>query len=668
MNTVQQQIIQLRTEIEQHNYQYHVLDNPLISDADYDRLFHELQQLEAQHPELITSDSPTQRVGAIAVGHFKTVTHTIPMLSIDNAFNEENVLAFDKRIRERLAEISAIEYACEPKMDGVALSVVYRDGKLAQAATRGDGTTGEDITANFRTVANVPLRLVGNDYPTELEVRGEVIMPRTKFLEFNAAAQERGEKVFANPRNAAAGSLRQLDPRITARRPLLFYCYSVGSVNQSLADTHHAQLLQLKHWGLPVAPEACVVSDILGCLAYYKKLGEQRQSLTYDIDGVVYKVNAVALQQQLGFVSRAPRFMIAHKFPAVEAITQVRAIEFQVGRTGAITPVARFNPVPVAGVIVSNASLHNFDETQRKDVRVGDTVVIRRAGDVIPEVVTVLLDRRPNDTQPVLMPKHCPICQSAVIKLEDDAIARCSGGLICPAQRKEAIKHFASRKAMNIDGLGDKLIDQLVENKIIHTVADLYDLHVNQLAELERMGEKSANNLMTAINASKATSFARFLYALGIREVGEATALNLANHFRTLDQLRIANVDELQQVSDIGPVAANAISAFFQEAHNIFVIEKLLVHGIHWSEPQTLTHTKEGVVGKTFVLTGTLITMSREQASARLRELGARVTNSLSKKVDYLIVGAAPGSKLTEAQRLGVTCLQEDDLLKLLNN
>lgn len=663
---IKQQVEQLRAEIERHNYQYHVLDNPLISDADYDQLLRQLQQLETQYPELVTSTSPTQRVGAAPAGHFQQVQHEVPMLSLENAFADDEVLAFDQRIHDRLKIDSEIQYACEPKFDGVALSVIYHDGILVQAATRGDGTTGEDITANLRTVVNVPLQLRGQHYPTVLEVRGEVIMPRAKFLAFNLAAQARGEKVFANPRNAAAGSLRQLDPKITATRPLLFFAYGIGKVvGQQLAMTHHAQLQQLKEWGIPVAPEAVVLPNIAACLDYYRQLAERREQLTYDIDGVVYKVDAITLQQQLGFVSRAPRFAIAHKFPAVETITQVRAIEFQVGRTGAITPVARLQPVPVAGVIVSNASLHNFDELHRKDIRVGDTVVIRRAGDVIPEIVTVLPERRPASTHIILMPKHCPVCGSIVVKPEDDAIARCSGGLFCAAQRKEAVKHFASRKAMNIDGLGDKLIDQLVEKKLIHSVADLYELVAEDLIALDRMGEKSATKLLQAIESSKKTTFARFLYALGIREVGEATALNLAQYFKDLSALRQADETNLQQVPDIGPVAAASICAFLREPHNEQVIAKLLTHGIHWPEPITNT-THLPLTGMTFVLTGTLQTLTREQASERLRQLGARVTNSISKNVNYLIVGEAPGSKLAEAKKLGVSYLTETELLNML--
>ncbi|GAB4393088.1 MAG: NAD-dependent DNA ligase LigA [Gammaproteobacteria bacterium] len=658
-------IQQLRQRIEQHNYAYYVLNNPTIPDAEYDRLFRELQRLEQQHPELITPDSPTMRVGSVPLTAFKPVQHEQPMLSLHNAFDETEMRAFDQRVVQTLAHHAHIEYACEPKIDGLAVSLLYEKGVLVRAATRGDGYTGEDITANVRTIASVPLRLLTGSFPARLEVRGEVFMSKTAFHKLNQYARDQGEKIFANPRNAAAGSLRQLDSRITAKRALSMYCYGVGVYDKALPEKHTAILQQLKQWGLPVCEWVEVASGIDACLQYYQHILAQREQLPFEIDGVVYKINDKRQQDDLGFVSRAPRWAIAYKFPAQEELTQVLAVEFQVGRTGAITPVARLQPVMVGGVTVSNATLHNMDEVERKDVRVGDTVIVRRAGDVIPEVVSVVHDKRPAYTRKIKLPRHCPVCGSDVERLANEAVARCSGGLYCAAQRKEAIKHFASRKAMDIDGLGDKIIEQLVDKQLIHHVADIYHLTHSQLANLDRLADKSAQNLLTAIEKSKTTTLARFLYALGIREVGEATAHNLALHLGDLTSIQIANEDKLQQIPDIGPTVAQHIVNFFHQAHNQEVIQQLLAAGIHWPAPQTSMQQDSPVSGKTVVLTGTLTSMTREQAKQALLDLGAKVTNSVSTNTDYLIAGTDPGSKYIKAQQLGVTILEEAEFLKL---
>lgn len=663
---VEQRIQQLRDEINYHNYRYYVEDSPEIPDAEYDRLLRELQALEAQHPELVTPDSPTQRVGAEPVKAFGEVKHPIPMLSLDNAFSDDEVAEFDRRIRERLG-IEQVEYVAEPKLDGLAVSMLYEDGRLVRAATRGDGITGEDVTHNVRTIASVPLRLMGKDYPARLEVRGEVYMPKEGFEALNQRAREKGEKEFVNPRNAAAGSLRQLDPRISAERPLAVYCYGVGLVEgRELAPTHTGVLEQLQHWGLRVSPEIKPVTGMDQLLAYYDGLARRRADLPYEIDGVVYKVNRLDQRERLGFVSRAPRWAIAHKFPAQEEITRLLDIEVQVGRTGAITPVARLEPVFVGGVTVSNATLHNQDEINRKDVRVGDTVIVRRAGDVIPEVVSVVLSKRPKNAKRFTMPMQCPVCGSDVIHAEGEAVARCSGGLFCAAQRKEAIKHFASRKAMDIDGLGDKLVEQLCEQGLVRDVADLYSLTREQLAGLERMGEKSAQNLSEALEKSKETTLARFLFALGIREVGEATARNLAGYFTTLEAIRSASEEELQQVPDVGPVVAAHIRAFFQQPHNLEVIDKLLRAGVQWPVIERRGTAALPLQGKTVVLTGTLSEMTRDEAKQRLRALGAKVTGSVSKKTDLVIAGAEAGSKLNKAEQLGVEVADENGFIALL--
>lgn len=668
ISSIQKQVLKLRDKINEHNYLYYVLNAPTIPDAEYDRLLRELEQLEAQYPALITPDSPTQRVGAAPLRTFAEVHHEIPMLSLSNAFSQEELQAFDRRIMDRLHSPEPIEYACEPKLDGLAVSILYQDGLLHRAATRGDGMVGEDITMNIRTIESVPLRLRGQNFPRMLEVRGEVYIPKAAFKKLNEVALQREEKIFANPRNAAAGSLRQLDPKITATRPLAFFCYDVGVVKDNhLFQTHSEVLAWLAEWGLRIVKETKVVTGFAGCVAYQKAMAVKRDALPYQIDGVVFKANRIDLQKKLGFVSRAPRWAIAYKFPAEEEVTKILSVEFQVGRTGTLTPVARLQPVFVGGATVSNATLHNMDEIKRKDIHVGDTVIVRRAGDVIPEVVSVILDRRPADTKPVLLPEKCPVCGADVVKLEDMAAARCLGGLFCAAQRKENIKHFASRKAMDINGLGDKLVNYLVDLKLIHDVADLYNLKQEQLAELDRMGEKSADNLVKAISKSKMTTLARFLYALGIREVGEATAQALAVHFGRFEKIRQTTLEELLEVSDIGPVVAENITTFFAQSQNCTVINKLLQHGIHWPEISPEAEAKLPLKDQSFVLTGSLSSLTREQAAEILQSLGARVTNSVSNKTAYVIVGENPGSKLAKAEKLAVKVLDEAEFLKLLN-
>ncbi|MDE2197017.1 MAG: NAD-dependent DNA ligase LigA [Gammaproteobacteria bacterium] len=663
-----QRIEALRREIGQHDYCYYVLDDPQIPDGEYDRLLRELQALELEFPDLVTADSPTQRVGAAPLLEFAEVRHAVPMLSLDNAFNEAEVRAFDRRVRERLQNMAQIEYVAEPKLDGLAISLLYRQGVLVRGATRGDGTTGEEVTQNVRTLPSIPLRLLGKGYPEILEVRGEVFMPRSGFAALNRRAAQRNEKTFANPRNAAAGSLRQLDPRVTAERPLEFFCYGTGQVRDGeLPDRHSAILARFRDWGLRINPEIDSVSGMDGCLEYYRRITAKRATLPYAIDGVVYKVDRLDLQQQLGFVARAPRWAIAHKFPAEEAMTVLKAVEFQVGRTGALTPVARLEPVFVGGATVSNATLHNMDEVERKDVRVGDTVIVRRAGDVIPEVAGVVLAKRPQHAARVRLPHRCPVCGSAVIRPEGEAVARCTGGLFCAAQRKELIRHFSSRRAMDIEGLGEKLVDQLVDAGLVKTPADIFTLTAARLAALEHMGEKSAQKLVMAIERARHTTFQRFLYALGIREVGEATAALLAQYFGTLEALLAADESVLQQAPDVGPVVAAAIAAFFREPHNREVISALREAGVQWPEQAPAGRTGPGALsGMTFVLTGTLTVMSRDEAKRRIQALGGKITGSVSKKTDYLVVGAEPGSKLAEAQQQGVALLDEQAFLKLL--
>lgn len=660
------EIARLRKEINEHNYQYYVLDNPIISDAEYDRLFQTLKALEKQFPQLITSDSPTQRVGDVPLKEFAEVKHAVPMLSLDNAFDEQDIFDFDKRIHDRLHSDNAIEYCCEPKLDGLAISLRYEKGLLVQAATRGDGATGEDVTENIKTIAMVPLRLRSPHPPALLEVRGEVFISKSGFEKLNANAEKKGEKIFANPRNAAAGSIRQLDSSITASRPLEIYFYGVGAVDGINLPEKHSDILKwLATSGLRVSQLIEVVQGPLECIAYYKNIAKKRDKLPFEIDGVVYKVNSLVQQEKLGFISRAPRWAIAHKFPAEEVNTVIEEVEFQVGRTGALTPVARLKPVHVHGVIVSNATLHNMDEIKRKDIHIGDTVIVRRAGDVIPEVVGVVKKYRPQHVKRITLPKHCPVCHSCIEHIEGEAVARCTGGLFCPAQRKENIKHFASRRAMDIEGLGDKLVDQLVDSQLIHSAADIYDLTQQQLENLERMGEKSALNLLEQIEKSKATTFARFLYSLGIREVGEATAKNLAMHFKTLSILQKASEEELQTVSDIGPVVAAHVAHFFHEQHNRDVIRKFIQSGVHWEEIKENQHAP--LAGKTFVVTGTLAEFSRDEVKELLEKLGAKVAGSVSAKTSYVVVGADPGSKYDKAIKLGITILDENAFKALLN-
>jgi len=664
---VQFEIDNLRKRLRHHSYLYYVLDDPEISDSQYDRLYRELQELERTYPELVTHDSPTQRVGAEPLKSFTQVQHRIPMLSLDNVFSEEDLQAFYKRIQDRLNSDMSIEFAVEPKLDGLAISIVYEKGELVQAATRGDGTTGEDVTLNVRTVQSVPLRLMGDDYPEILEIRGEVFMPKAGFEKLNRQAREKGEKTFVNPRNAAAGSLRQLDPEITAQRPLAMYCYGAGVVEGfDLPSTHSAIVQQIKAWGFPVCKESKVVEGVSGCVDFYNDILQRRDQLAYDIDGVVYKVNQISLQKELGFVARAPRWAIAHKFPAQEEVTKILDVDFQVGRTGALTPVARLEPVFVGGVTVSNATLHNMDEVKRKDIHIGDQVIVRRAGDVIPEVVRVVSSARGQDVNPIVLPKQCPVCGSDVEQTEGEAVARCSGGLFCKAQRTEAIKHYASRKAMDIDGLGDKLVEQLVEAGLIDTVADIYRLEIESVAALDRMGEKSASNLIAAINASKQPTLARFIYALGIREVGEATAANLANDFTSLEALQGASEEHLQEVPDVGPVVAQHVVHFFSQQHNLDVIKQLLDAGISFKQRAVTASSNEKVKGKTFVITGTLHSMTRDQAKEKLIEAGAKVAGSISAKTDFLLAGEKAGSKLTKAESLGIKVINEQQLTELL--
>ena len=665
----EKKILRLREQLNHHNYQYYVLDDPEIPDAEYDRLYRELQSLEKDFPDLITKDSPTQRVGDKPLEGFAQVKHEVPMLSLDNVFNDEELGEFNKRIQQRLDTNNEIIFAAEPKLDGLAASLLYENGILVRAGTRGDGTTGEDITQNVRTIHSIPLKLLGDDVPPLLEVRGEVFMPKAGFEKLNQRARENDEKLFANPRNAAAGSLRQLDPKITAQRPLAMYCYSVGRIEgiDSLS-THSEMLDQLKRWGLPLCNERKAVEGVEGCLNYFKEMSEKRDSLPYEIDGIVYKVDSLKLQKELGFVAKAPRWAIAHKFPAQEEITTVNDIEFQVGRTGAITPVARLEPVFVGGVTVSNATLHNMDEVRRKDVRVGDQVIVRRAGDVIPEVVRVVPgSRKSSDVEMIHMLKHCPVCGSDVEQVEGEAVARCTGGLFCGAQRKESIKHFASRKAMDIDGLGDKLVEQLVDEKLIDHVDDLYSLTVEKIAHLERMGEKSAKNLIEALEKSKHTSLSRFIYALGVREVGEATAQTLAQYFTSLEAIQSADEESLQQVEDVGPIVASHIVRFFKQPHNLEVIEKLITAGITWDAIEAAKEEAQTLEGKTFVLTGTLTQMTRDDAKKALQARGAKVTGSVSKKTSYVVVGDSPGSKAAKAEQLGVEILDETALASLLS-
>ena len=663
--SLQQQIDTLRQDLRRYEYEYHVLDNPTIPDAEYDRLFHQLKALEAAHPELITADSPTQRVGAKPLSGFAQIRHEIPMLSFDNAFSDEDFYAFVQRIEDRLIRLpEPLTFCCEPKLDGLAVSILYVNGVLTQAATRGDGTTGEDITTNIRTIRNIPLQLLMDNPPARLEVRGEVFMPHAGFERLNQQALEKGEKTFANPRNAAAGSLRQLDPKITSKRPLVLNAYGIGiAEGVDLPNTHYDRLQWLKSTGIPVNPEIRLCNGTDEVLDFYRDIQNKRSALGYDIDGTVLKINDIALQEKLGFISKAPRWAIAYKFPAQEELTRLNDVEFQVGRTGAITPVAKLEPVFVAGVTVSNATLHNGDEIERLDIAIGDTVVIRRAGDVIPQIIGVLHDRRPADARPIVFPETCPVCDSAIVRIEGEAVARCTGGLFCAAQRKEALKHFVSRKAMDIDGVGGKLIEQLVDRELVHTPADLFKLDLTTLTRLERMGAKSAENALASLEKAKNTTLARFIFALGIREVGEATALNLANHFKTLEALQNADLEALQQVPDVGEVVANRILAFWHEPHNVAVVNDLIAQGVHWETVEVQDVKENPFKDKTVVLTGTLSQMGRNDAKALLQQLGAKVSGSVSAKTDYVIAGEAAGSKLSKAAELGVQVLSEEEFL-----
>ena len=667
---VHQRYQRLKSELNQYNHAYYVLDDPSVPDSEYDRLMRELQDIELQYAELQTPDSPSQRVGGKALDSFSQVKHEVPMLSLDNAFSDTEMVDFERRIKDRinLAQGQNLTYACEPKLDGVAVSLIYQKGLLIRGATRGDGSVGEDITANVRTIKSIPLRLQGDDYPELLEVRGEIYMPRDGFNEFNTKAREAGDKPFVNPRNAAAGSLRQLDSKITATRPLEMCAYSVGQYQgDQKPDSHFAMLKLLGTLGFKINQHIKQVEGIDACEDYYQYLAGLRDQLDYDIDGIVYKVNDFKLQQRLGFVAKAPRWAIARKFPAQEEMTRLLDVEFQVGRTGAVTPVARLEPVFVGGVTVGNATLHNADEINRLGVCVGDTVIVRRAGDVIPQIAKVVLEKRPQDAQPIVFPDRCPVCQSSVKRVEGEAVARCTGGLFCGAQTKEAIKHYASRKAMDIDGLGDKLVDALVDHELIYSVADLYELKLEKLINLERMAQKSAENLLNSIEASKQTTLAKFLYSLGIREVGEATAQTLANNFGTLDAVIAATVEQLLDVEDVGPVVARHIVDFFRNPDNLSIVEAIRNFGVQWKD---IDQTAQALPlkGQTWVLTGTLETMSRAEAKDRLQQFGAKVAGSVSAKTHAVVAGPGAGSKLNKAQALDIQVLTEQSLIEFLDN
>ncbi len=664
--SIAQRAAELKELINNANYHYYAADNPEITDSEYDRLFHELKALEQANPELLTADSPTQRVGGVALDKFEQVTHVIAMLSLDNVFDGDAFAAFSKRVTDWLNTDQQQVFAAEPKLDGLAISLRYENGVLVQAATRGDGAVGEDVTVNVRTIKTVPLKLQGDNMPEVIEIRGEIFMPKAGFEALNANQITEDKKPFVNPRNAAAGSLRQLDSKITATRPLEIYCYGLGEVVGMKRPESHSEAMRLiASWGCRISPELQTVTGVDACLTYIEQLGEKRESLPYEIDGVVFKVDNFDLQDRLGFVSRAPRWAIAYKFPAQEEMTLVEDIEVQVGRTGAITPVARLKPVFVGGVTVSNATLHNEDEIHRKDVRVGDTVIVRRAGDVIPEVVQVVMSKRPDSTVEYQMPTHCPVCDSVAEKEEGEAVLRCSGGLYCGAQQKEAIKHFASRKALDVDGLGDKLVEQLVDEGLINNAADLFYLAVAQIAALDRMGDKSAEKLVNALATAKETRFARFLYALGIREVGEATARSLSLHFEDLAALKKANADALIEIEDVGPIVAKHIVTFFKQAHNLEVIDGLLAAGVNWPQEEK-QQSDSALAGKTVVLTGTLEQLSRSEAKEKLLALGAKVAGSVSKKTDYVVAGRDAGSKLTKAESLGIDVVDEATLIEWL--
>ncbi|MBE1302051.1 MAG: NAD-dependent DNA ligase LigA [Alteromonadaceae bacterium] len=666
-DAVELRLKQLKAEINDHNYAYYVNDAPTIPDAAYDRLMQELLEIEKSHPDWVTPDSPSQKVGGAPLSEFSQVVHEVPMLSLDNAFSNEDVAAFEKRLIDKLKREIDLTFSCEPKLDGLAVSILYVNGQYTRAATRGDGQTGEDITENVRTIDNVPLVLRGNDYPERLEVRGEVFMPLAGFEKLNENQRRADKKVFANPRNAAAGSLRQLDSRITASRPLQFYAYSIGQVSDnSLPNSHSKRLHQLSLWGLPVSKEIATAEGAEGCAEYYERLSEKRARLPFEIDGIVFKVDDIELQNELGFVAKAPRWAIAQKFPAQEEMTLLRDVEFQVGRTGAITPVAKLEPVFVGGVTVSNATLHNQDEINRLGIKIGDTVIIRRAGDVIPQVVSVVLDRRPEDAKDIKFPEQCPECESVVEKLTEEAVTRCTGGLVCPAQLKESLKHFASRKAMDVDGLGDKIVEQLVDLGKVKTPVDFFRLSVDDVSNMERMGDKSAVNLINALEASKQTTLPRFLFSLGIREVGEATANNLAQHFTTIDAIAAADIEALQEVSDVGAVVASHVVNFFASDTNQEIVNQLQEVGVQWPAIEVKSAGNSPLEGLTYVITGTLNALGRNDAKAHLMSLGAKVAGSVSAKTHCLVAGEKAGSKLTKAQDLGVEIMDEEQLITLL--
>lgn len=664
---ITEQLFRLRASINQYNYQYYALDEPTVPDAEYDRLLRQLQNLEQQNPGLVTADSPTQRVGAAPLASFSQISHEVPMLSLDNAFNAQEMEDFERRVKDRLGSDELIHYACEPKLDGIAVSLLYRDGVLQRGATRGDGSVGENITQNVRTIPSIPLRLLGDDFPPVLEVRGEIYMPKKGFEQLNDRAREQQEKPFANPRNAAAGSLRQLDPRVTASRPLEMCCYGVGLVEGLALPANHADILRaLQAWGFRINSEMQVVTGVQACLDYHDYLLAKRAQLAYDIDGIVFKVDEIALQRRLGFVSRAPRWAIAHKFPAEEELTTLLGVDFQVGRTGAITPVARLAPVFVGGVTVSNATLHNSDEIERLDVKINDVVVVHRAGDVIPKVVRVITDQRPANATEIVFPAQCPICESPLERLEGEAITRCTGGLLCAAQQKEGIKHFVSRKAMDVDGLGDKLVEQLVDEGLIKSVVDLYALQLEPLLELERMAQTSAKNLLAALEGSKFTSLPKFIFALGIREVGEATATSLARYFGSLDAIRQASIEALLEVPDVGPIVAQHLHDFFTGEHSQQLLDGLLSAGVHWPDIEVVAVAELPLHGQTYVVSGTLESMGRSEAKEQLQKLGAKVSGSVSAKTNCVVAGLGAGSKLTKAQGLGIDVMDEAQFLELL--
>ncbi|MGJ8523122.1 DNA ligase [Carnimonas sp. R-84981] len=661
------EVADLRRRIDEANHRYYVENESDIPDNDYDRLMRRLQALEEQFPALVTPESPTQRVGAPLTGEFPSVTHSVRMLSLDNAFSDDELSAFVKRAATRLgSDPESLTFCCEPKLDGLAVSLIYRDGKLVQGATRGDGSTGEDITRNVRTIRSIPLKLSGHDIPSLLEVRGEVFIGHSGFEGMNERARKENGKVFANPRNAAAGSLRQLDPSITNDRPLEFFAYQVAQLEGAeWADTHSAMMARLREFGFRSNPELAIVQGASGIIDFCQRMGERRASLDYDIDGAVLKIDSLAQQAELGFVSRAPRWAIAFKFPAEERITTLNDVEFQVGRIGTLTPVAKLEPVQVAGVTVTNATLHNMDEVARLDVRIGDQVIVRRAGDVIPQIVKVVIEQRPDNTRDIVMPERCPVCGSQIERLEGEVAARCSGGLFCPAQRKESLQHFASRKALDIDGLGEKLIDVLVEREMVKTPADLFRLGVAELAELPRMAEKSASNLVAALDKARSTTLARFIYAIGIREVGEATAAVLATRFGSLDALMSAELEQLMSVPDIGPIVARHIHTFFRQQANVDTVKALQDEGVHWEEVEA-TDRPQPLEGQTWVLTGTLEQMTRDDAKERLQQLGAKVAGSVSKKTSCVVAGPGAGSKLAKAEQLEVEVIDEATFLERL--